>query len=240
MSPFFRGLFRRRKRSVESQLDVLIAPEIKDDALYRAIFRVASDTRVRQILEIGASSGEGSTAAFVEGASMQAIPPDIHCLEVSIARFQVLEKRYTDHGFVHCYHCSSVPVDRFPSAQEVEAFYHDFDSKLRLTPLSDVLRWLDQDIQYLRDHLTITPGIEKIRESLGIENFDAVLIDGSEFTGRDELNQIYGAGHILLDDTETFKNWENCRLLMKDPFYRLREYDPHLRNGYAVFERADW
>ncbi|MEQ1840099.1 MAG: hypothetical protein ABL994_06810 [Verrucomicrobiales bacterium] len=113
MSPFFRGLFCRRKSSSGSPLDQLIAPEIKDDALYRAIRRVASDTRVRQILEIGASSGEGSTAAFVEGASMQAIPPDIHCLEVSMTRFQVLEQRYTDHGFVHCYNCSSVPVERF-------------------------------------------------------------------------------------------------------------------------------
>jgi hypothetical protein len=73
---------------------------------------------------------------------------------------------------------------------------------------------------------------------LGIETFDAVLIDGSEFTGSAELDEVYGARFILLDDTETFKNWKNMRRLEADPRYRLVQHDPSTRNGFAVFQLA--
>ena len=76
-----------------------------------------------------------------------------------------------------------------------------------------------------------------MRAQHGIEIFDAVLIDGSEFTGRAELDEIYGARFVLLDDTLTFKNWENARRLLADPAYRLVRADPATRNGFAVFER---
>jgi hypothetical protein len=48
----------------------------------------------------------------------------------------------------------------------------------------------------------------------------------------------YGARFILLDDTETFKNWHNPRWLRADPGYRVIRADPYVRNGFAAFERA--
>jgi hypothetical protein len=222
-----------------SELDELIAPEIKRDPFYEALVRVASDRRVRHILEIGSSSGEGSTEAFVKGALMQSSPPDLYCMEVSRIRYEALVRRYRRYPFVHCYNLSSVPLDCFPSPDDVEQFYRTFDSKLRKTPLPEVLRWLEQDKQYLRDHHADRNGIQAIRESHGIETFDAVLIDGSEFTGRAELEETYGARFILLDDTETFKNWGTCRRLRDDLTYRLVEHRPEVRNGYAVFERVE-
>jgi hypothetical protein len=44
-----------------SSLDRLIPPGIKDDKSYRAITRIAATPGVRQVLEIGASSGGSST-----------------------------------------------------------------------------------------------------------------------------------------------------------------------------------
>jgi hypothetical protein len=104
--------------------------------------------------------------------------------------------------------------------------------------LATVLGWLQQDLDYLRDYGLSSPGIAQLKDRYSIETFDAVLIDGSEFAGRAELDEVYGARFLLLDDTETFKNWENSRRLQADPEYRLIYADPETRNGFAVFERV--
>jgi hypothetical protein len=69
--------------------------------------------------------------------------------------------------------------------------------------------------------------------------FDAVLIDGSQFTGSLELDDTYGARFLMLDDTSTFKNFTNYQRLRADPQYRLVGENPSLRNGYAIFERIE-
>ena len=104
--------------------------------------------------------------------------------------------------------------------------------------MKTVLGWLRQDIEYLRENRLSGPGIAEVKERYGVETFDAVLIDGSEFAGRAELDEVYGARFLLLDDTETFKNWETSRRLQTDPGYSLVRRDPHVRNGFAVFERV--
>ncbi len=51
-----------------SELENIIPPEIKNDAFYHTIYRLAKTEAISTILEIGSSSGEGSTEAFVLGA----------------------------------------------------------------------------------------------------------------------------------------------------------------------------
>jgi hypothetical protein len=228
----------RQRRLHETKLDDLIPAEITDDAFAQLIEDVASTDGIHEILEIGSSAGQGSTAAWVRGALRNPVLPRLHCIEVSVERHAALVKRWSDHSFVHCYNVSSVPVERFPSATEVEDFYREVPSRLRDFELATVLGWLQQDIDYLRDHALSSPGIAHIRARHGIDTFDAVLIDGSEFTGNAELEYVYGARFLLLDDTETFKNWDNTRSLEADPSYRLVQADPLVRNGFAVFERA--
>jgi hypothetical protein len=222
----------------EAKLDDLIPAEITDDAFAQLIEDVAAADGVHEILEIGSSAGEGSTAAFVRGALRNPALPRLHCIEVSVERHAALVKRWSDHSFVHCHNASSVPVERFPAAAEVEDFYREVPSRLRDFELATVLGWLQQDIDYLRVHALSSPGIAQIKERHGIDRFDAVLIDGSEFTGSKELDEVYGARFLLLDDTETFKNWANTRRLESDSNYRLVRSDPSVRNGFAVFERA--
>jgi hypothetical protein len=174
----------------------------------------------------------------VRGARKNPVLPRLHCIEVSVERHAALVKRWSDHSFVHCYNVSSIPVERFPSASEVEDFYREVPSRLRDFELATVLGWLQQDVNYLRDHALSSPGIAQIRERHGIDTFDAVLIDGSEFTGKAELQEVYGVRFLLLDDTETFKNWANVRALEADPSYRLVRADASVRNGFALFERV--
>lgn len=222
-----------------SELDRLIPPEIEADRFYRRIVQVAATPGVREILEIGSSSGSGSTEAWVAGALENPERPRIHCLEVSRARYAALVERWRDHDFVHCYNLSSVGLASFPDEEEVALFYRTVRSRLRRTPLPTVLEWLRQDIAYLRENGLDSSGIRQVRERNGIETFDAVLIDGSEFTGKAELAEVYGARFLLLDDTRTFKNWENARRLEEDPAYRRRARGRFTRNGFAVFERVE-
>jgi hypothetical protein len=228
----------RRRRLHEPKLGDLIPAEITDDAFARLIEDVASTAGVHEILEIGSSTGEGSTAAWVRGALRNPVLPRLHCIEVSVERHAALVKHWSDRSFVHCYNVSSVPVERFPSPSEIEQFYREVPSRLRDFDLETVLGWRQQDVDYLRDHSLSSPGIAEIKERHGIDTFDAVLIDGSEFTGSAELDEVYGARFLLLDDTQTFKNWANTRRLESDRDYRLLHADPSVRNGFAVFERA--
>jgi hypothetical protein len=221
-----------------SELDRLIAPEIRDDAFSRAIVDVGATPGVRTILEIGSSSGAGSTEAWVRGALRNPVTPQLHCIEVSKARHAALADRWRAHPFVHTYNVSSVPLERFPTDEEVTRFHREVRSKLRRVPLPTVLGWLHQDVDYVREHRLSRHGIREIREQHGIDRFDAVLIDGSEFTGTAELDEVYGARFLLLDDTRSFKNWANMRRLEADPAYRLIEKSRWTRNGFAVFERA--
>ena len=220
-------------------LDRLMAPQVKRGRFYRQIRRVAADPRVRTILEIGASSGAGSTEALVAGAlANPAGPPAIHTIEVSKARFGELVERHRERPFVRCHNLSSIPAEQFPDEAEVARFYREVRSKLRNNRLEKVLGWLRQDLAYLGRHPELSVnGVERVRAEAGVEAFDAVLIDGSEFTGERELALTLGARFLLLDDTRSFKNWGSQRRLLADPRYRRVAWSWFFRNGWAVFER---
>jgi hypothetical protein len=221
-----------------SALDRIISPEISSDRFSRAIAEVASVEGVAEILEIGSSSGAGSTEAWIAGALRNASPPRLHCIEVSIPRYEALVERVKEFPFVSAYNVSSVDVSRFPTREEVERFYRETRTKLRRTPLATVLEWLQQDLDYVTEHGLSRDGILEIKQQNDIDAFDAVLIDGSEFTGRAELDDVYGARFLLLDDTMTFKNWDNCRRLDRDPSYRRIRSSRWTRNGFSIFERT--
>ena len=80
-------------------------------------------------------------------------------------------------------------------------------------------------------------GITEIRNSLQIKEFDACLIDGSEFTGLSELHLLIGSKYILLDDTETYKCREAFEFLERSASYKKLDHNPNIRNGFAVFKR---
>jgi len=226
----------RRRLLPFSDYDQTIPPEIIDDEFYEVIRTLARTATVRTVLEIGSSTGEGSTRAFVEGLSENPAGPRLFCLEVSRPRYKELVARYAENPLVTCYNLTSVPISRFPTEAEVSSFYRDRPSQLNRVPLREVLRWLRQDLRYVGRLNASQNGIEAIKTEHGVDRFGIVLIDGSEFSGPAELDEVYGANYILLDDIGTFKNLGNYERLLADPAYRLRACNKALRNGYAVFE----
>lgn len=234
-----RNLFHRlrsRPPRSTSSIDAIIPPEIKDDSFYVAILELASTTEARHILEIGSSSGGGSTEAFALGIARNPSKPRLHCMEISRTRFAALKDRYAGNDQISVYNASSVPAAELPTDEQVSAFYSDHPTKLNKYPLAEVLSWLEADRIYMSGS-TIPDGIRHIMAQSAIDQFDIVLIDGSEFTGEPELARVYGAHWILLDDINAHKNFRNYHRLHEDPAYRLVREDWEVRNGYAIFQR---
>lgn len=222
-----------------SSLNQLIPPEIKNDEFYAAIQKLAREENITTVLEIGSSSGEGSTEAFVTGLRDNPNHPTLYCMEVSQTRFAQLQKTYSNDDFVKCYNVSSVSLESFPDEQEIIDFYNSTQTNLNLYPLDVVLSWLQQDIEYVKNSGVAGDGIKIIKQENNIGIFDLALIDGSEFTGNVELADIYGAKIICLDDIVTFKNYYNHQKLLKDPNYILITENTTIRNGYSIFKKID-
>ncbi len=217
--------------------DRIIPPEIVGDWLAETLAALAVTPGIRTILEIGASAGAGSTEALVRGLQANPDRPTLFSMEVSRTRCAALAERYAAVPEVVPCHASSVGVADFASADEVSRFYRETPSALNKYPLETVLDWLAQDLAYVRDHAVPQHGIAAIKRQHGIEVFDAVVIDGSEFTGRAELDQVHGARVIVLDDINGFKNWHNHRRLLADPGYDIVVMNAFLREGFSVFTR---
>ncbi|MEH2253605.1 class I SAM-dependent methyltransferase [Nostoc sp.] len=220
----------------DSELNRLIPPEIKNDEFYAAIQRIAKEEDIKTVLEIGSSSGEGSTEAFVTGLRENPNKPTLFCMEISKNRFAELKNKYKNECFVKCYNISSVCVKSFPDEKEITDFCKNYHTNLNLYPLERVLGWLQQDIDYVNNSGVSDNGIQKIKHENNIDYFDLVLIDGSEFTGQAELNEVYGAKYICLDDINTFKNYQNFNRLLSDASYILIISNKNTRNGYAIFQ----
>jgi FkbM family methyltransferase len=226
--------------SNNSELDRLISPEIKNDEFYLIIQKIAREENIQTVLEIGSSSGGGSTEAFVTGLRENPNHPSLYCIEVSQPRFTELSLRYRNDRFVKCYNVSSVPVDKFPDRQQIINFYHNTPNNLKSYPVEQVLDWLRQDIDYVNNSGLCGDGIARIKQENQIDYFDLVLIDGSEFTGSAELAEVYGAKYIFLDDITTYKNYDSHRRLLADPNYTLLAENTALRNGYSVFKKIEY
>jgi hypothetical protein len=218
-------------------LDAIIAPEIKNDDFYRTIEQLSAAADVRTVVEIGSSSGTGSTEALVQGLQRNPHRPTLFCIEISRARCARLCARYAGEPFVKGYNVSSVPVEAFVTSEEVTAAYSRLPALRNQASLREVLKWLEWNKGYLGRSGVRSDGLRFIKQQHAITTFDMVLIDGSEFTGRAELDETYGARLILLDDVRTLKNEFNYERLRADPRYALIKENLTLRNGYAVFQR---
>ena len=86
--------------------------------------------------------------------------------------------------------------------------------------------------------------VRKIKVDNQISSFDSVFIDGSRvkhpsnFSG--ELNkELQGARFVLLDGINSCYNHGYHHDLLRDRNYLLIDHNPGLRNGYAIFKRAN-
>lgn len=218
---------------------MVIPAEVINDSFSQCIGRVASEESVRVAFEIGFSNGAGSTAALVTAMSSKPVE-DLQCLEISRPRFRQLEARYWDLPWVHCHNMPSVDPSLMAHEPVIDFFFAaNPDSPLSRTKLKEVRRWLKQDRKHIATHSCGGYGVAHVLELIGDSHFDLVLIDGSEFSGVAEFEQVFGARFSLLDDVLTFKNRSNCIRTLEGDAYQLLEEDFSCRNGFAAFRLVD-
>lgn len=228
--------------------DKAIPAEVHEDDFYSALQDLASRPDLKSIIEIGSSSGEGSTKALVTGVLGRKNPEEagIHCLEISAVRFENLRSHYSEYSFVNVHRMSSVGLDSFPSLKELKQFYRKTPSILNHYTFDEVSSWLQKDIEYLRSNLQELSvsdlgenlfGIEFVRHQFNIEDFDLVIIDGGEFLGWAEYLLLKGANWICLDDINSFKCRKAYDELKLDPKYVLYQENWQTRNGWAIFQK---
>ncbi len=212
----------------------ILPPEIKNDILAAAITKAAAHQEFKTFLEIGASSGDGSTLAFLAG--LKSHPgARLFCLEISKNRFNRLYNRHKNEPQITCYNMGS--TSEFMSKDDVIDFYNIMVTKKNEFPLSTVLAWYNDDVSYAKIDGVPENGIARIKTENAIQDFDVVLIDGSGYTSRSEFKLTYGAKCYILDDINSIKNYLNYYSLTNDAHYKLIDQHWGLRNGYAIFTK---
>ncbi len=207
-----------------------------DAKLEQLVATLAARTDLKHILAISAST-EQLLNLLVEHLEGNTNQPQIHCLEASEAGHAALKQKYAAKSYVHCHCASSVGLNAFPSEADITRFYQQTPDKLMDYPLATILQWLQHDISTMKNNGVEENGIQNILAQINSKQFDMVLIDGREFTGFAELQQLMGAKIILLGCTRTFKNQHSMQLLMQDPDYELLFSAPTLGNGFSGFIR---
>lgn len=218
-------------------LNEIIPPEIVNDELAEWLTKLAQRPDIRTILEIGSSSGEGSTKAIVDGMCEAEQEQELFCIEMSPVRFEALRARYMTLPWVHCFQGSSVPINEYMEPSDVHKFYGGVLCNLQKYPLATVLDWLKEDLKACaacEDHNVINT----IRAKHDIATWDMAVLDGSAFTGFEEYCSVYGARIIVLDDVNDIKHHASYEDLKTDISYRTLSVNLNLRNGYAIFERV--
>ena len=217
-----------------SGLDTIIDPEINQyTQSYYVIQEYLRRVPVKTIIEIGASSGGGTTEALIKGLLIKN-DSDIRMasIEVSRARFKNLKERYLNIPFFKPYNISSLPLSRFPSQEAVSSFISR--TGIHGRNVFEVLKWLEQDINYVKDNGYDLNGIQKIKEDFGVETFDLACIDGSEFLGDEEYNELPNCNAYFLDDINVYKNWNSHRQLESD-FRYVKLFQEDIRGGSSLF-----
>jgi hypothetical protein len=236
-----------KKHETTESFRVLIAPEITNGTFFDLIQDISSRKDVVNIIEIGSSSGEGSTRALVESLSkVLDDPKSVHCLEVSKERFEKLSNYLKIDSRFIAHRISSVMISDFPEFEFIENFHKKTNSKLNKYHLDTIKSWYEKDIAYLRNNPELVPknsmnisvgGIEWIKDKYNLEKFDFVIIDGGEFSGFREFEYVKGANFIALDDVNSFKCHQAFKALEADSLYRCVDSDLNDRNGWAIFQK---
>lgn len=255
---FFKRLKRAAKIVVErlappvregiEHYDKAIPAEVLEDDFYLSLQSLASDDSIRTILEIGSSSGEGSTKALTAGIldRTSATGVELHCLEISSIRFNNLKEHYSALEFVKVHRMSSVGMNSFPTFKELKRFYRSTPSILNNYTYDEVASWLQKDIEYLAQNFKELSssigeidifGIDWVRREYDIEDFDLVVIDGGEFLGWAEYSLLKGANWICLDDINSFKCRRAYDDLISGKSYSLVQENWQTRNGWAIFRK---
>ncbi len=215
---------------------------IKNDEFFSSIENSLQGENIKTSLLIGASSGESVTEAFLEGIRKNPNKPTAFCINLPTPRFLKLIKYFSHNSYVKCHAIYSDCQQGFLKDSRVMKLYNFLATEPTQQndfPYLEELDCLHQDIEYIQKLRITENAINIIKQENHLDYFDLILIDKSEFDGVAELDELYRAKFILLDDINTIHNYNNYHKLLAHPNYTLVTHNTSLRNGYAIFEKVN-
>ncbi|WP_339382183.1 glycosyltransferase [Aetokthonos hydrillicola] len=212
---------------------------MKNDEFFSAVQKLIREENIKTSLVIGASIEKGSTKASLAGIQENRSKPTLFCVNFPKPQFLKLQKRFVHDSFVKCHNILPSSNKNLSNQNEATKFIDTLHIDLSSTSWEDDLDLLCKDIECIKENKIFENCIRQIKNDNKIDCFDIVLIAGSEFRALSELDQLYGAKFILLEDINTPQNFSNIHKLLADTNYILVDQNPSLRNGYAVFKKID-
>lgn len=203
------------------------------DVTGKALITILSEEMPTTILDIGASTGHGTTSIMRETC------PDakIFAIELADDRFKELKELFKDDKKTYLFKGSTCPPDELMKIDELKEHQSRF-------PHWDCWKSVDM-YSWHKNHPETIKGIKTkygrdlipyIKKKYKIDFFDFVMIDGSPFTAKYELEQIHGAKAIMLDDINDVKNQLNYARMATGGQYWCVEVNKQARNGYAIYK----
>lgn len=208
----------------------------RNDDFGKAIIATCNNYNIKTALEIGSWDGTGSTQCLIEGMEKHD-NKRLVCLEICLDKFNELCKNTAKHNWVKCYNQSSISY--------INMLYKDFEEiwnspynyiPKQINNISNKLaasEWFKRDIEminmfkygYIEEHQN--------------ETYDAVLIDGGEFSGYSEFKLLKNrTNFFILDDYyNAFKCNQVEHELNTDINWEKISSNKTARNGWAIFKR---
>ncbi len=187
--------------------------------LARLVASLAAGTDLRHVLLLAPPAG-GRTVVALMDALARGGAPTVHWIEPDPGRFESLRAACEGHRAIICYNISPVLASTLPGEEEVASRYRAKAVGDDGESLSGLLRRLEAETLLLRQVGSDTAGIDRIRSTAGIENFDMAVIDGNTFTGVAALGALRGTPLIVIAGAEGFNGMRLREALDLDPTYK--------------------
>lgn len=214
-----------------------IHTRLRDNPFYRYLYQMVYATQVQNILEVGSGDGTGSTQIILEALKARELSGRLFCLEPHPEKFQRLQQALDSYPNAWAYSELSVYPCEYPSIEDIQAFRKAHTTVLNLYSEAKVLKWRAAEEAFYRAYPHPQHGIQLIMAEHEIQAWDLVVLDGGEFSGPADLDAVYGAQVLILDDANSYKNHEAYQRLKADPDYYLIQENLKWTHGVAVFQR---
>jgi hypothetical protein len=203
-----------------------------DSGIGRFLYQLARQDDVTSVLEIGTWNGRGSTYCLARG--LGETTGTLITVESNLEMYRRAVAFYRDRGLpVKLIHGSSIAPEEFPPLSAFAAIEGPIPYKERWS------QWYAQDLAAARSagHRAVLGELLSRHEC-----FDAVYLDGGEFTSYAEFQRVRPAAtYIVLDDCNpalSVKNVQSRKALLRDPHWLLLVDEPADRNGWCAFKRV--
>ena len=203
------------------------------DKLGAAILHLVKDLKLKVNLEIGSWDGTGATRCFID-AMEDFSTKSLTCLEIDKKKFNSLVKNVGDYSWVKCYNRSSINCSKLIDFGFDRIWNSLFNPLIHFpdTEKETVKEWYTGDVDLMKKY---PEGFLEEDDTI----YDAVLIDGGEFTGYFEFEW----DCLAYEKSVEGLDWGLSSYVEKEeevPQHILEAMIDHrkkVRNGFAIFKR---